>query len=236
MSVENLDKIFQPKSIAVVGASERKGSVGAALIHNLIERGFSGQILPVNSNHKKIGKLPSCPSIRDLEAPVDLAIISTPITSVPQIIKDCVDVGVGGAVIISAGGKEIGEQGKKLEMAIQKEGFRYVTATAVAPDRHPGMLPGASELKVKLVFADRSGTILGGQVSGGPSAGELINMIALAIQKKVTVRELDMLQIATHPLLTSAPTVHPVINAAHQALAKLRATVEGEHPTFEKAA
>jgi len=119
--------------------------------------------------------------------------------------------------------------------ACQKEGFRYVTATAVAPDRHPGMLPGASELKVKLVFADRSGIILGGQVSGGPSAGELINMIALAIQKKVTVRELDMLQIATHPLLTSAPTVHPLINAAHQALAKLRVTIR-EMPPLKKVA
>jgi NADPH-dependent 2,4-dienoyl-CoA reductase/sulfur reductase-like enzyme len=117
----------------------------------------------------------------------------------------------------------------------QKEGFRYVTATAVAPDRHPGMLPGASELKVKLVFADRSGIILGGQLSGGPSVGELINMIALAIQKKVTVRELDMLQIATHPLLTSAPTVHPLINAAHQALAKLRA-IGRELPPVKKAA
>ncbi|MBT8368508.1 MAG: FAD-dependent oxidoreductase [Deltaproteobacteria bacterium] len=117
----------------------------------------------------------------------------------------------------------------------QKEGFRYVMATAVAPDRHPGMLPGARELKVKLVFADRSGIILGGQLSGGPSVGELINMIALAIQKKVTVRELDMLQIATHPMLTSAPTVHPVINAAHQALAKLRA-VGRELPPVEKVA
>jgi pyruvate/2-oxoglutarate dehydrogenase complex dihydrolipoamide dehydrogenase (E3) component len=97
------------------------------------------------------------------------------------------------------------------------------------------MLPGASELRVKLVFADRSGIILGGQISGGPSVGELINMIALAIQKKVTVRELDMLQIATHPLLTSAPTVHPVINAAHQALAKLRA-VGKEPPSVKKAA
>ncbi|MGD8521232.1 MAG: FAD-dependent oxidoreductase [Desulfobacterales bacterium] len=104
----------------------------------------------------------------------------------------------------------------------EKEGFRCVTATAVAPDRHPGMLPGASEIKVKLVFADRSGIILGGQISGGPSVGELINMVALAIQKKVSVRELDMMQIATHPLLTPAPTVHPVINAAHEALAKLR--------------
>jgi pyruvate/2-oxoglutarate dehydrogenase complex dihydrolipoamide dehydrogenase (E3) component len=117
----------------------------------------------------------------------------------------------------------------------QKEGFRFVTATAVAPDRHPGTLPGAGELKVKLVFADRSGIILGGQISGGPSVGELINMIALAIQKKVTVRELDMMQIATHPLLTSAPTVHPVINAAHLALAKLRSTVI-EPPVLKKVA
>jgi len=75
-------------------------------------------------------------------------------------------------------------------------------------------------------FADRAGVILGGQVSGGSSVGELINVIALAIQKKVTVRELDMMQIATHPLLTSAPTVHPLINAAHQALAKLRSTIK----------
>ena len=114
MSVENLDKIFHPKSIAVVGASERKGSVGAALMYNLIERGFPGEIYPINSYHKKIGKLSAHPSIRDLEAPVDLAVIATPITSAPQIVKDCVDVGIGGAVIISAGGKEIGEQGKKL--------------------------------------------------------------------------------------------------------------------------
>ena len=105
----------------------------------------------------------------------------------------------------------------------EKEGFRYVYASAVAPDRHPGTLPGAQELKVKLIFADRSGIILGGQISGGPSAGELINVVALAIQKKVTVRELDMMQIATHPMLSSAPTVHPLINSAHKALEKMRA-------------
>ena len=123
------------------------------------------------------------------------------------------------------GGKSFASAGMTCRTC-EREGFRYVTATAVAPDRHPGMLPGASELKVKLVFADRAGLILGGQVSGGPSVGELINLIALAIQKKVTVRELDMMQIATHPLLTSAPTVHPLISAAHQALAILRSTIK----------
>lgn len=167
MSVENLDKIFQPKSIAVVGASERKGSVGAALMQNLIERGFSGEIFPINPNHKKIGKLPACPSIRDLEVPVDLAVISTPIALAPQIVKDCVDVGVGGAVIISAGGKEIGEQGKKLEAAIQKEA-RYSGLRIIGPNC-VGIMSGRSKLNAsfanqmplsgKMAFISQSGAI-----------------------------------------------------------------------------
>ena len=144
MSVDNLDKIFQPKSIAVVGASERKGSVGAALMRNLLERGFSGEVHPINPKHKKIWNLPACPSIRELGGPVDLAVISTPITSVPPIVKDCVDARVGGAVIISAGGKEIGEQGKKLEAAIQQEvklsGLRIIGPNCV------GIMCGRSKL------------------------------------------------------------------------------------------
>jgi acetyltransferase len=167
MSVENLDKIFQPKSIAVVGASERNGSVGAAIMRNLLERGFSGEIHPINPNHKQIGKLPACPSLRDLKAPVDLAIISTPISLAPQIVKDCVDAGVGGAVIISAGGKEIGEQGKKLEAAIAKEarnsGLRIIGPNCV------GVMSGRSKLNAsfanqmplsgKMAFISQSGAI-----------------------------------------------------------------------------
>ena len=68
--------------------------------------------------------------------------------------------------------------------ACEKEGFRYLSATSTAPDRHPGTLPGASALKLKLVFSDRSGILLGGQISGGSSVGELINVIALGIQKR----------------------------------------------------
>lgn len=109
-----------------------------------------------------------------------------------------------------------------ISQACKDEQFSIVSGQATAPDRHPGFLPGARLMKVKLIFAKRSGVLLGGQVSGGPSVGELINAIAIGIQMKLNVRELDMMQIATHPLLTSAPTVHPLINAAHQALAKLR--------------
>ena len=107
----------------------------------------------------------------------------------------------------------------------EKEGFRYLTATSTAPDHHPGTLPGALPMKLKLVFADRSGILLGGQMSGGPSVGELVNLIALGIQKKVTVREIEMMQLATHPLLTPAPTVHPLIDASNQVLNMLRAAV-----------
>lgn len=110
------------------------------------------------------------------------------------------------------------------------EGFRSVVGIAEAPDRHPGFLPGSNKMKVKLVFADRSGMLLGGQISGGDSVGELINMVALGIEKKITVRELEMMQIATHPLLTSAPTVHPLIQAASLALSKMRTQAEHGNP------
>ena len=105
----------------------------------------------------------------------------------------------------------------------KNEGFRIVTGEATAPDRHPGTLPGAAPLNVKLVFADRGGALLGGQISGGPSTGELINAVSIGIQTKLNVREIDTIQIATHPLLSPAPTVHPLVMAAHNALAKMRA-------------
>lgn len=108
------------------------------------------------------------------------------------------------------------------ERACRREGIRYVTGAAMAPNRHPGNMPGAQPMTVKLIFADRAGALLGGQVMGADSAGELVNTIAMGIQKGATVRDMDMMQIATHPKITSAPTVHPLINAAHQALAKLR--------------
>jgi NADH oxidase (H2O2-forming) len=111
----------------------------------------------------------------------------------------------------------------------KKENFRSISSSAVAYDRHPITLPDACECKVKLCYSPRSGIILGGQVYGCAAVGELINVIALAIQKEVTIREVDMMQIATHPLLTAAPTVHPLINAAHQALAQMRAMVKEDY-------
>ncbi|MBW2620740.1 MAG: CoA-binding protein, partial [Deltaproteobacteria bacterium] len=121
MSAINLDKIFHPKSIAVVGASQRDGSIGSALMRNLIQGGYPGKVYPINPRHKTIWELHAFPSLLELEYPVDLVIMATPIASAPQIVKECKKAGVGGVVIISAGGKETGKKGRELESAIKNE-------------------------------------------------------------------------------------------------------------------
>jgi len=121
MGIHNLDKIFQPKSITVIGASEKEGSIGSALMRNLIKGGYSGEIYPVNSKRTSgMWSLPVFSSISDIKAPIDLAVIATPIFTVPQIVEECAAAGIGGVVIISAGGKEAGEKGKEMESRIKK--------------------------------------------------------------------------------------------------------------------
>ncbi|MBW2428958.1 MAG: CoA-binding protein, partial [Deltaproteobacteria bacterium] len=167
MSIINLDKIFHPKSIAVVGASERPGSIGNAVMRNLIERGFNGQIHPINPNHQKVWNLPACPAFANLKSPVDLAVISTPMALVPRIIGECADAGVGGAIIISAGGKEIGEDGKKIEAAIcreaQRSGLRIIGPNCVGiisnRSRLNASFANQMPLAGKMAFVSQSGAI-----------------------------------------------------------------------------
>ena len=121
MSAINLDKIFHPQSIAVVGASQRSGSIGFALMRNLIQEGYPGKVYPINPRYKTIWKLEAFPSLLELESPVDLVIMAAPIASAPQTVRECKENGAGGVVIISAGGKETGAKGRELESAIKNE-------------------------------------------------------------------------------------------------------------------
>jgi acetyltransferase len=118
MTINNLDRMFQPATIAVVGASDRKGSVGAALMQNLKASGYPGKVFPVNRQHLKIAGLHVYPSVSAIDEKIDLAVITVPIVHVPEIVGECVQMNVGGAVIISAGGKETGDEGRKIEQAI----------------------------------------------------------------------------------------------------------------------
>ncbi len=115
----------------------------------------------------------------------------------------------------------LGSSGLTEKTAVE-EGFKIIKGVAECPDKHPGKLPGCSMMKVKLVFSERDKKLIGGQVSGGDSVGEMINVVSLLIQEGFSLDEIDSLQIATHPKLTPAPTIYPIISAAQSALESLR--------------
>ncbi len=101
-------------------------------------------------------------------------------------------------------------------------GYQVTCSTVETPNRHPGGMPGAAPMKVKLVFESHSQVILGGQIRGSASVGEMINTIAACIQKRMTAEDIAMFQMGTHPALTASPIVYPLVNAAEVALSKLR--------------
>jgi acetyltransferase len=116
-----LDALFKPRSVAVIGATEREGSVGRAVVSNLHIPAFQGKIYPVNPKHSSILGLAAYPSIREAPEPVDLAVIATPAATVPAIVKECVSAGVKSAIVISAGFREQGAAGQALETQIAQE-------------------------------------------------------------------------------------------------------------------
>ena len=128
--------LFAPKSVAVIGASETPGSVGRALLENLLP--FKGSVFPVNQKRATLLSRKTFSTIKDIGQPIDLAVIATPAATVPGVISECAAVGVKGAVIISAGVKEIGPSGIELENQILA---RRGTMRIIGPNCVGIMLP-----------------------------------------------------------------------------------------------
>ena len=121
----NLDKIFNPKNIAVIGASDEDGSVGYILMKNFAELGYKGKVYPVNIRKTEILGFKAYQTVDQLPETVDLAVIATPAKTVPTVVKQCGKAGVKGIIIISAGFKEIGPEGKALEDEIVEIKKKY---------------------------------------------------------------------------------------------------------------
>ncbi len=134
MAIRNLNKIFRPKSIAVVGASEKPLAVGHVVLKNLIESGFSGPIYPINPKHKQLLNLPVFPNVGALPECPDLAVICTPAATVPDVVRQCGEAGVRGIIIISAGFREVGPEGAALEEAVKAEAARFDGLRIVGPN------------------------------------------------------------------------------------------------------
>ncbi|MCG6937111.1 MAG: bifunctional acetate--CoA ligase family protein/GNAT family N-acetyltransferase [Gammaproteobacteria bacterium] len=113
-----LNKVFEPHSVAIVGASDREHSVGALILSNIRESGFKGDIFPVNPKHSKVQGLKSYESISVIDHVVDLVIIAIPAKSVPAVMRECGECGVGSVIILSAGFAEIGKAGQLLQNEI----------------------------------------------------------------------------------------------------------------------
>jgi acetyltransferase len=115
-----LDAMFSPRSVAVIGATDRAGTVGRTVLENLL-RGFTGTVFAINAKRDEVLGLKAYKTIRDVAHPVDLAVIATPAATVPHLVGECVDAGVRSAVVISAGFKERGAEGVALEQQIREQ-------------------------------------------------------------------------------------------------------------------
>lgn len=124
---DQLERIFNPQTIAVIGATNKKGHVGNALMENLIAGGFKGQIYPVNPHRKRISNLKVYPTINDVPEKVDLALVATPAPTVPKIARQCGQAEVAGLIIISSGFKESGKEGKALYKRLLRVVQKYPT-------------------------------------------------------------------------------------------------------------
>ena len=119
-----LDAIFRPETVAVIGATDRPGSVGRTIMRNLVSSPFGGTVFPVNARRQNVLGIQAYPSVSEVPDRVDLAVIVAPAPAVPGIIRECVEARAQGAIIISAGFRETGPEGVELERQVLEEARR----------------------------------------------------------------------------------------------------------------
>ncbi len=144
MPIKKLDSIFKPKRIALIGVSNEPRSVGGITLKNLISGGYNGVVYPVNPKREAVFGIPCYPDIKSLPKTPDLVVIMTSAKFVPQIIDDCGEAGVNGVIIMSAGFKESGPEGKMLEEQVLQKVKSYPDMRVIGPNCLGILVPGLS--------------------------------------------------------------------------------------------
>ena len=170
---ENLDAIFKPSSIAVVGTSRKDGTIGRQILYNLVAYGFNGPVYPVNPNAEYVNSIKCYQNVSSIPDHVDLVVIVVPKESVLAVIDECGEKGVKGIVVISAGFKEIGEKGIRLEKELVEK-IKHYGMRLVGPNCM-GIINTASEIKMDATFG--STLPIKGQVGFMSQSGALGNII-----------------------------------------------------------
>ncbi len=167
----SLKTFFKPRSVALIGATEKPGSVGRTILSNLIASPFGGTVYPVNPNRPSILGVQCHPNVASIPEPVDLAVIVTPAPSIAAIIGECGEAGIPTAVVISAGFKEVGPEGLAYELAVVEQARR--TGMRVIGPNCLGVMSPISGLNA--TFA--AGMARKGRVSFIGQSGALITAI-----------------------------------------------------------
>ncbi|HPE75356.1 MAG TPA: bifunctional acetate--CoA ligase family protein/GNAT family N-acetyltransferase [Draconibacterium sp.] len=151
MAIKKLNSIFKPKRIALIGVSDNPNSVGGITLRNLVGGGFNGVVYPVNPKREAVFGIPCYPDVRSLPKTPDLAVIMTAARFVPQIIRECGEAGIHGIIIMSAGFKESGEEGKELEKQVKEEKSKFPEMRVIGPNCLGILVPG---LNMNVSFAN----------------------------------------------------------------------------------
>ena len=151
MSYQSLEPILRPKSVAVIGASRQANTIGWQIVDNLLRYDFQGSVYPVNPKANAIHSVPAYPSVKAIGRPVDLAVITVPKEYVVQVARECVEAGVKGIVVISAGFKEVGvagaERERELLTVLEGTGIRLVGPNCM------GVLNTSPDIRMNATFA-----------------------------------------------------------------------------------
>jgi len=151
MAIKKLNSIFKPKRIALIGVSDNPNSVGGITLRNLVGGGFNGVVYPVNPKREAVFGIPCYPDVKSLPKTPDLAVIMTAAKFVPGIIKECGEAGIHGVIIMSAGFKESGEEGRILEDQVKAEKAKFPDMRVIGPNCLGILVPG---LNMNVSFAN----------------------------------------------------------------------------------
>ncbi|MBW6460428.1 MAG: bifunctional acetate--CoA ligase family protein/GNAT family N-acetyltransferase [Bacteroidales bacterium] len=142
MAVRTLQKIFRPQRIAIIGVSNDPNSVGGITLKNLVGGGFQGVVYPINPKHEAVMGIPCYKDVKSLPKIPDLAVICTNAKSVVGIVRECGEAGIRGIIIMSAGFKETGEEGMKLEEQVMAEVKKFEGMRVIGPNCLGIIVPG----------------------------------------------------------------------------------------------
>jgi acetyltransferase len=172
VSIRNLDKIFRPAAVAVIGASHDFSKVGYRVLRNMIGSGFSGVVFPVNPKRESVQGIQCFPDVASLPRTPDLAVICTPGPKVPGLVRECGEAGILGVIMVAAGFSEVGDEGKALEDQIRQEVANHQGMRVIGPNCLGLMVPG---IGLNASFA--AGMPKGGHVAFVSQSGALCTAV-----------------------------------------------------------